>query len=758
MLVVGMALALWQHDAVFAEGGRLRGLFVVGAAALVVAGLGLLPVPAFVLAVVQPGTAAAAAGHAHTLTWSVPDTVDALAMIGLAGGTAIVAGVWAATLPSRRVLEVAAVVGTGLVVSTAVLHACFGLTSLFGVAETWVTPPKRFFAPFLNNNHTASWLLLTWPLWVDRLLDAERERSHRWLAAIALVVSGGLLVATGSRGALLAALAVAALVAMSRGRLPHGLGIGIGAVVVGLLVVVGPMAAPGRAGLWSAALRAWVDHPIFGSGAGTFGRVVDAYRSDTDFASWHHAHSEPLQWLVETGLVGIVAVGLGVVWTLRSRPRHVGSSRWLMLGVLGVGLHGLVEFPLHVPGILLCAASLYAIALIGTRSTTEGDPGRIRRWLAAALVLQVGFGAWMVRTALEERAVHAVLARGTPTAVQAARRLAWVAPWRAEIALHRGWSLSAAGRVVEAAELARNLVNEHPENPDVLRHAADLLARGGALDEARAAVERAVARDPSDWRPWLVRAGVVERQDPESSVDAWMQAIRRGADPAFLLRVWERLPVGLAWVEAVAERPASSSRALARVLASLDPEAAIVAHEQARIRDGRADVRHLRLLVELDRLGEADLLLPEARAERPHDRRLVRLEAELRGRQGRHEEAAELWLGLADEEPRAHPHALRATRRARGVEAALALAEVLLLEHGVSRLHPDARLEHARLLLEAGRPQACKTRLRRSGLLADDRHASAARAVLGRCRAASETDRPKFDGIRTDDGDAGASQ
>ncbi|MEO0602119.1 MAG: O-antigen ligase family protein, partial [Myxococcota bacterium] len=572
LLAMGCMLCLWQHDRLLAGVGRVVELGRLVLAAAAVMAVGLLPLPGVLLRVLQPGTAAAAPGRIHTLTWSVVDTLDALTLLGLGGGMVVVVGVWAATRPRRGIVELAALVGTVVVVVVASVHALGGLTSLFGVAETWVRPPKRFFAPFLNDNHTASILLATWPLWLDQALDPARSGVTRAGALVLTVALVGLFVATASLGASLAALAVAGVVAMRRELVPRTVGVAVAVASVLALVIWGTPDFS-RAAIWLATLRLWADHPLFGSGAGTFGRAVDAYRTDLDFTSWHHAHNEPLQWVAETGLVGALAlVGAVAWWWQRRSPRGRSRYGWLSLGLLGIALHALVEFPLHIPGILLVAAALLAVEQVAGRSATASEPGAVRGALAVMIVAQLSMGAWQVRAHLVAGEAATVLAGG-PAAEGAVGRLRTLAPWRSEVGLHEARSRLAAGQLQEARQSARRVAAEHPSEPDALRRAAAILLDVGAAGEAREVVERAVVRDPSDWRPWTVRARIVEVHEPDGAVDAWMEAIRRGAPAEVVRRAWHQVPTGLPWVEAVADRPPRFSRAMGRALASLDPEA-----------------------------------------------------------------------------------------------------------------------------------------------------------------------------------------
>lgn len=62
-----------------------------------------------------------------------------------------------------------------------------------------------------------------------------------------------------------------------------------------------------RARLWLTSLRMAADHPWIGTGLGSFGTLFDQYRVPGDYMSVAHPHSDPLNILVETGIVGLAA-------------------------------------------------------------------------------------------------------------------------------------------------------------------------------------------------------------------------------------------------------------------------------------------------------------------------------------------------------------------------------------------------------------------------------------------------------------------
>lgn len=90
---------------------------------------------------------------------------------------------------------------------------------------------------------------------------------------------------------------------------------------------------------WQAAVSMAQEHPLFGVGLGNYADVYDAYRLINWEEPLGHAHNLYLNFLAETGVVGLVAylgfwlVIFRVTWTARRHPnRH---ERAVAVGLLG---------------------------------------------------------------------------------------------------------------------------------------------------------------------------------------------------------------------------------------------------------------------------------------------------------------------------------------------------------------------------------------------------------------------------------------
>ncbi len=328
-------------------------------------------------------------------------------------GTALVALVLCATTVARVCgLERLA----WWLTAAAAFQALYGILALAsGQARIWHIP-KRYYldsatGTFVNRNHFAAFLAGTLPAAAAAALPGSRGREpagglrRRLLAlgeegaARALMLSvllalgaAGLLVSFSRAGTALGVVALAwtALVA-GRRRLRRP------AVALALLLACAAVplaqigadrlaarygravddvaAAGGRVTVWRDTLRLAAAFPVAGTGFGTFERVYPSFRSPEVRLHYSHAHSEPLQWLAEGGLVGALLLLAALVPLLRRAVACLSGSAGalpvgLAAGLAAIGLHGFVDFPLRIPALAGLAAVL-AGAVLGARWNTR---------------------------------------------------------------------------------------------------------------------------------------------------------------------------------------------------------------------------------------------------------------------------------------------------------------------------------------------------------------------------------------------------
>ncbi len=234
-------------------------------------------------------------------------------------------------------------------------------------------PDMRWYATFYWPNPFAAFLLLVLPLALARFLDAPRVPGALVYGLLALLLCVAL-VFTQSRGAWVALGATTLLAVMFLRPLHWGRGVGRMTVLViltGLAVFAlsqgtasrnasqgiaaravsvtdsGDYSIQGRLNFWRAGLEIFLDHPLFGTGAGTFGSVHPAYQRDVRYYA-RDPHSLYIQTMTEMGIAGLVPLvallaSIGMIWR-RTLQTARGKDEFPLIA--GIGL-GLVAFFLH---------------------------------------------------------------------------------------------------------------------------------------------------------------------------------------------------------------------------------------------------------------------------------------------------------------------------------------------------------------------------------------------------------------------------
>jgi O-antigen ligase len=113
---------------------------------------------------------------------------------------------------------------------------------------------------------------------------------------------------------------------------------------------------------WQAALRTAAEHPVLGTGPGTFGIAYKKIKKpESEMALL--AHNDYLEQASDSGVPGflfysaMVAATLAIPWR-RGVLKGDGVKLAVWLGLLGWALQGLVEFGLFIPALAWPAFSL----------------------------------------------------------------------------------------------------------------------------------------------------------------------------------------------------------------------------------------------------------------------------------------------------------------------------------------------------------------------------------------------------------------
>jgi len=237
----------------------------------------------------------------------------------------------------------------------------------------------------------------------------------------------------------------------------------------------------GRPMLWRSALADVGDHPLLGSGSGTFEQYWNQHRPRNYVA--RDAHSLYLERLAEQGPVGLVlvlALVLYPIW-LAVRARRDPVVLTALGALVAFALHAGFDWDWEMPAVVCLALVAIAAILVSAREEFPRPlSSSVRTGLVAvAVVLGVAAFAGGVGNQAIASSVSAADGGSYAKAESEARRATSWAPWS-----DQGW-----------VALGAALVGQ------------------GRRDEAAAALRTATRKDPVDWIAWRRLADVTV--DPE---------------------------------------------------------------------------------------------------------------------------------------------------------------------------------------------------------------------------------------------------
>ncbi|MBI3999332.1 MAG: O-antigen ligase family protein [Candidatus Omnitrophica bacterium] len=308
------------------------------------------------------------------------------------------------------------------------------------------------FTPYLNKNHFANYLVMTLPvtlgfmvLLADRsslpMRDTLRSK-FLWLTSkeatgflvvtCCFVIQFAALLGTASRGGLLSAVAalmsfglfmilrlrkkMAAILLISVLVITCAWGVSQAKPLVYKLKLLREsrgvdIALQFRLSNWRDTFKMFLDFPIVGIGAGGFYKLFPLYKSMPEVSRvsqvrFSHAENEFLETLAEQGIVGTgLLLSIGTILWIQFNKRWPGvrskTIRWLSLGaacaLIGMVVHSLVDFPMHLPANMALFAVLGGLlARVGSgEEAFWNDPGvmntsnRFVRFLS--ILLRIGF-------------------------------------------------------------------------------------------------------------------------------------------------------------------------------------------------------------------------------------------------------------------------------------------------------------------------------------------------------------------------------
>ena len=226
---------------------------------------------------------------------------------------------------------------------------------------------RRIYATLFYPNTLAAALLLFTPLVMVGIWDVAKrfnERSRVLLISAVTLAAVACLYWSGSKSGWLLALFIV-VGGMVQGRLSKRVKIGLACAIVVLGSVAfavkfaaffkkGAPSVAARAYYWKAAVQNTMDHPLVGSGPGTFSVPYQKLKP-TEAEMARLCHNDYLEQATDSGVPGFVLylafVGGVLVVIYRKVAGENLAERLVFLGVVAVLLQSISEFNLYIPAI-----------------------------------------------------------------------------------------------------------------------------------------------------------------------------------------------------------------------------------------------------------------------------------------------------------------------------------------------------------------------------------------------------------------------
>ena len=271
----------------------------------------------------------------------------------------------------------------GLIICIATILSLYGLLQYFDILpHQWWRPQDFLASTYVNHNHFSGYLELAMPVTLGVLLKSDKKNIFIKISLIvALIVMMTALIFAQSRGAWLClAFSFCVMGAILFRKSGISRTTALTAIALLLLVFIfcsiyftsphvsqrldtifeaqlDEASFQSRLEIWQASIKNIRQHPLVGSGIGTFSWGFSSFRSEElGRVGPRFAHNDYLHMGVEMGVLAPLIMIWIFIIAIRTGLTIVSSHLDILgccVGVLSLVLHGLVDFNFHIPANML---------------------------------------------------------------------------------------------------------------------------------------------------------------------------------------------------------------------------------------------------------------------------------------------------------------------------------------------------------------------------------------------------------------------
>ncbi len=144
-----------------------------------------------------------------------------------------------------------------------------------------------------------------------------------------------------------------------------------------------PRTGEQRLQIWDATIKLIKDHPIVGSGFSAFSTAISKHHDASGEVAPQEAHNDYLELVASGGLIGLLLAAMFVIALIKGVRKQIHSTNYFrraaclgaVAGLIGVAIHSLFDFGLHITVNAAIMEALVAIAIVDVKwKKLEGRP------------------------------------------------------------------------------------------------------------------------------------------------------------------------------------------------------------------------------------------------------------------------------------------------------------------------------------------------------------------------------------------------
>jgi len=417
MMAVYLLMEKPKENELLSGNLKIPGYFFAGFWAFVL--VQLLPLPKFLVRVLSPAAYAFRENHAPHFAESTFVSLSLIPAHTLREGLSLLPYFLFAFLIIKTVNRSSQIIRIyGVLLGMGVFEAFYGLYQLYSPHPRILFYEKLYgldvvTGTFVNRNHFAGYLEMIIPLGIGLLLartnilfPAKRNRRESLLRlsektfVINLLVAFGILVmavavifSKSRTGVIILFLSLVLFFLLAavhwRKSLPQKAGIFRFLVLLCVALVVfvayvgieasferfspDKLLHEDRPTFWSTTIRIFSNHPLFGTGLGTFASIYPHFMEGGKLVKLSHAHNDFLEYMTELGILGSFCLFGGVflllagafrVWKQRTFPVAKGMAMGGLVALFSILVHSIVDFNLQIPANRLLFSAVLGLTLV----------------------------------------------------------------------------------------------------------------------------------------------------------------------------------------------------------------------------------------------------------------------------------------------------------------------------------------------------------------------------------------------------------